>query len=148
MRSVTFAGVTAAAAGTIDVQVKTAGGISPMNPADQYTYQQPVPTITAVSPDVGPNAGGSPEIAITGTDFTGVNPSTGVKFGTTLFGYPPPRPNAATESGPEAGETLAPEAHTREVARTMHGFYASTIERLKGHFETLLKAVAVELGCG
>jgi predicted N-acyltransferase len=26
-------------------------------------------------------------------------------------------------------ETLAPEAHTRELARTMHGFYASTIER-------------------
>jgi predicted N-acyltransferase len=32
-----------------------------------------------------------------------------------------------TESGVTV-ETLAPEGHTRELARTMHGFYASTVE--------------------
>jgi predicted N-acyltransferase len=35
---------------------------------------------------------------------------------------------AVTERGITV-ETLPPEAHTRELARTMHGFYASTIER-------------------
>jgi IPT/TIG domain len=61
----------AGAAGTIDVTVKAGGVTSPITPADQYTYQQPVPTVTNVSPNVGPNAGGSPEITITGTDFNG-----------------------------------------------------------------------------
>lgn len=61
----------AGAPGTVDVQVEAGGVISPITSADQYTYQQPVPTVTNVSPDAGPSAGGSPEIAITGTDFIG-----------------------------------------------------------------------------
>jgi large repetitive protein len=72
------------AAGTVDVQVEANGVISPKTPADQYIYQQPVPGITTVSPNAGPTAGGSPEITITGTDFSGTGFSaTDLNFGGT-----------------------------------------------------------------
>ena len=54
------------------------GGTSATSAADQFTYL-PVPTISSVSPNVGPAAGGT-TVIITGSDFTG---ATSVKFGTT-----------------------------------------------------------------
>jgi IPT/TIG domain len=72
------------AAGTVDVQVMAGGVLSPINSADQYKFQQPAPTVTGVSPNAGPTAGGSPEIAITGTDFSGTGFSTtDLNFGAT-----------------------------------------------------------------
>ncbi|MGA8522813.1 MAG: IPT/TIG domain-containing protein, partial [Candidatus Dormiibacterota bacterium] len=71
------------AAGTSDVQI-TAGGVtsSPNPPADSYTYQQPAPTITSVSPDSGQESGGAPSVTIGGTDFSGSGFTTsGVSFG-------------------------------------------------------------------
>jgi hypothetical protein len=56
-------------AGTVDVRVTTAnGGTSAANPpGDQFTYD-PVPTVTGVSPNAGPLAGGT-AVTITGTGF-------------------------------------------------------------------------------
>jgi hypothetical protein len=66
----------AAAPGTVDVSVDTAGGQSPTSPADQFTYVRR-PTVTTVTPARGPRVGGT-TVTITGSDFTG---ATAVSFG-------------------------------------------------------------------
>jgi hypothetical protein len=68
-----------AGTGTVDVTVTTVGGTSATSAADQFSYMQPVPTITSVSPNTGPTTGGT-AVAITGSNFTG---TTAVKFGAT-----------------------------------------------------------------
>ena len=82
--AVTFNSVTsitatspAESAGTVNVTVTTPGGTSAISTADQFTYQVPVPTVTAISPTSGSTAGGT-KVTITGTNFvTGAT----VKFG-------------------------------------------------------------------
>jgi hypothetical protein len=66
-------------AGAVDVTVTTAGGTSATSPADQFTYSASAPTVTGLSPNAGPVAGGT-TVMITGTNFTG---ATAVKFGNT-----------------------------------------------------------------
>lgn len=66
--------------GPADVVVETDAGFSPITPADVFTYDtitDPIPTVTDVSPGVGPSTGGT-SVVITGTGFVGV---TGVDFG-------------------------------------------------------------------
>lgn len=57
----------AGANGTVDVTVTTGAGSSATSSADQYTYVGP-PTVTGVSPNVGPLSGGR-TVTITGTKF-------------------------------------------------------------------------------
>ncbi len=85
--AVTFNSVTsitatspAESAGTVNVTVTTpGGGTSAISTADQFTYQVPVPTVTAISPTSGSTAGGT-KVTITGTNFaTGAT----VNFGQT-----------------------------------------------------------------
>ena len=64
--------------GTVDITVANAGGTSTTSPADRFTYDA-VPTVTSVSPNGGPIAGGA-TVTITGTGFTG---TTAVHFGGT-----------------------------------------------------------------
>jgi IPT/TIG domain len=64
-------------AGTVDVTVETPIGTSAANAGDHYTYLAP-PTVTEISPKVGPPTGGT-EVTITGTNFT---PGSTVMFGT------------------------------------------------------------------
>jgi hypothetical protein len=66
------------AAGTVDVTVTTAGGISATSSADRFTYVTQ-PTVTAINPTGGPIAGGT-SVTITGT---GLSAASGVKFGAT-----------------------------------------------------------------
>jgi hypothetical protein len=66
----------AGSAGTVDITVTTAGGTSATSAADQFTYI-PAPTVTSISPAIGPISGGT-QVTITGTNFTGVPV---VKFG-------------------------------------------------------------------
>jgi hypothetical protein len=68
--------------GTVQVQVTTTWGTTADTAADNYTYVGP-PTITGLSPTMGPSAGGT-TVVITGTDLTGV---TGVTFGGTSASY-------------------------------------------------------------
>ncbi len=65
----------AEAAGAVDVTVTTPGGLSSLAAADDFSYL-PVPSITTVTPTVGPVTGGT-VVTITGTGFTG---TTGVSF--------------------------------------------------------------------
>ncbi len=65
-----------AGTGTVRVQVTTSAGTTPDSTGAQYTYAA-VPTITGLSPNQGPLAGGN-EVVITGTNFIGV---TAVTFG-------------------------------------------------------------------
>jgi len=55
-------------AGAVDVTVTTGAGTSAAGPADRFSYDE-APTVTAVEPDEGPAAGGTP-VAIAGSGFT------------------------------------------------------------------------------
>jgi hypothetical protein len=70
-------------AGLVDVTVTAPGGISAISSADQFTYFA-VPTVTAVSPLVGPASGGT-SVTVTGTNLTG---------------------ESAVDFGPSAGTTV------------------------------------------
>jgi hypothetical protein len=68
------------AVGVVDVLVTNAVGTSIPGPADQYTYQAAgAPSISSVSPNSGPAAGGN-TVTIHGSNF---NTTTAVKFGGT-----------------------------------------------------------------
>jgi hypothetical protein len=64
------------AAGTIDVKVQSAAGMSATSLADVYAFGPP--TVTTIKPRSGPTAGGN-EVTIDGTGFV---PGVTVKFGT------------------------------------------------------------------
>ena len=69
-----------AGTGVVDVTVTTPVGTSATSSADEFTYiALAAPTVTGVSPNSGPAAGGT-LVTITGTGFSGV---TAVDFGTT-----------------------------------------------------------------
>ena len=75
-----------AGSGTVDVTVVGSGsvGMSEVKTPDQFTYSgspTPVPSVTAVTSNVGPPYGGT-EVTITGTNF--LNGVTGVKFGSII----------------------------------------------------------------
>lgn len=63
---------------TVNVTVTACGGISATNPANEFNFDFPAPTLTLLNPDHGSSAGGTP-VTITGTNFH--TPST-VEFGT------------------------------------------------------------------
>jgi hypothetical protein len=68
-----------AGTGTVNVTVTTPAGTSATSPADQFTYTvTAAPTVTGLSPNSGPEAGGT-MVTITGSGFTG---ATAVDFGT------------------------------------------------------------------
>ncbi len=67
----------------VDVQVGTATSLSTAIPADHFTYlgdaSQPLPVVQGVSPNSGPNSGGT-VVTLTGVNFTGTK---AVTFGNT-----------------------------------------------------------------
>ncbi|KAF1056971.1 MAG: hypothetical protein GAK34_00041 [Delftia tsuruhatensis] len=71
-----------AGSGTVNVTVTTAGGTSVTTAANQFTYL-PAPTVTSVSPNFGPQAGGT-SVVITGANLSG---ATAVLFGATTASY-------------------------------------------------------------
>ena len=77
--------------GMVDVTVTTAGGKSQTSAGDQYTYDAD-PTVSQVSPDAGPVAGGN-TVTITGTNFLS---GAAVNFGS----------NAATSVNVQSSTTL------------------------------------------
>jgi IPT/TIG domain len=56
-------------AGTVDVRVSVAGQLSPVVPADQFTYQG-LPVVSSLSVSTGPATGGT-AVTLTGSGFTG-----------------------------------------------------------------------------
>jgi hypothetical protein len=67
-----------AGSGTVHVTVTTAGGTTATSVDDTFTYIE-APTVSSVSPSVGPDAGGT-SVTIAGENFTG---ATAVTFGST-----------------------------------------------------------------
>ena len=59
------------APGQYDVEVTTPGGTSNQSSNDFLIVQQADPTVTSVTPDAGPTAGGTTGVAIAGTGFEG-----------------------------------------------------------------------------
>ena len=70
--------VSPAGSGTVDITVTTPLGTSTANSNDRFTYQNG-PTVTSISPNFGPAAGGT-SVTITGANFTGAS---AVNFGST-----------------------------------------------------------------
>ena len=68
-----------AGSGTVDVIVTTPGGTSATSAADQFTFTAVPPTVTSISPNAGPVAGGT-QVTINGTNFFA---GATVKFGNT-----------------------------------------------------------------
>jgi IPT/TIG domain len=64
-------------AGTVDVTVTTPGGTSAISSADRFKF---VPTVTGLSPNAGPKAGGT-SVTVTGTGFALGKSATIFKFG-------------------------------------------------------------------
>ena len=64
-------------AGPVNVQVRTAAGLSPASAANAYSYEA-IPTLTGASPASGPTRGGT-LVTLTGT---GLGRATAVQFGT------------------------------------------------------------------
>jgi hypothetical protein len=89
------------AAGTVDITVTTPAGVTPVVPADQFTYQ--VPAVTSINPASGTVAGGS-SVVITGVALASASK---VKFGTVAATF---TVNSATQitavSPPEAAGTV------------------------------------------
>jgi hypothetical protein len=71
-----------AAAGTTDVTVVTAGGVSALGPADQYTFYSP-PAVTGLSAPSGSDQGGS-VVTVSGT---GLSAATSVFVGTAAANF-------------------------------------------------------------
>jgi hypothetical protein len=65
------------AAGTVDITVTTAAGISSTTSADRYTFTATAPAVTAITPTSGPTSGGT-VVTVSGSNFNG---ATAVKFG-------------------------------------------------------------------
>ena len=74
----TITALSPSGSGEVNVTVTTPGGRSATSAADQFTYIA-APVVTALSPIIGPAAGGT-LVTITGANFTG---ATAVDFGTT-----------------------------------------------------------------
>jgi IPT/TIG domain len=68
----------AESAGSGDVQVVTPLGTNAFVSADQFTYVANLPTVSTISPAIGPSSGGT-SVTITGTNFSA---ATHVLFGT------------------------------------------------------------------
>jgi hypothetical protein len=106
----TITATSPAGSGAVDVTVVTPGGTSATSPADRFTYTAAVaaPSVTGISPDTGPAAGGT-LVTITGSGFTG---ATAVEFGT----------NAATNATVVSATTITADspagAGTVDVAVT------------------------------
>ncbi|GAA3220292.1 hypothetical protein GCM10010532_049870 [Dactylosporangium siamense] len=64
--------------GAVAVAVTGPGGTGSL--ASSYTYASPAPVITLLTPNSGPEAGGT-SVVITGTDFTGATGASAVTFG-------------------------------------------------------------------
>jgi hypothetical protein len=69
--------------GTVDVRVTTPNGASAVVAGDHFAYGSP--TVTGVSPNGGPRAGGS-SVTVTGSGFAPGAGATTVKFGVALGG--------------------------------------------------------------
>ena len=78
VNSTTITADSPAGSGVVDVTVITPTGTSATTPSDRFTYIA-APTVTGISPDSGPTAGGT-TVTIAGSGFTG---ATAVDFGTT-----------------------------------------------------------------
>jgi hypothetical protein len=87
-----------ASAGTVDVTVSTSLGISPSTSADQFTYNGTAPTVTAISPNSGPLAGGT-VVTITGTNLNG---ATIVTFGLAVASFTVDSATQITATAPAA----------------------------------------------
>nr|WP_269330251.1 IPT/TIG domain-containing protein [Kineosporia babensis] len=115
-----------AGSGVVNVRVTTlVGGTSAAAAANQYTYVG-APTVSNVSPDDGPVAGGTP-VTITGTNFTN---ATGVRFGNVL-GANPQVVNATTMT------VTSPAGSAGTVPVTVVGVYANSAASSSAEFTYL-----------
>ena len=114
------------AAGLVQVQVTTPGGASADTVTDDFIYL-PVPTITAVTPNMGP-LGGLNSVTITGTDFIGMTLPEAVTFDgiNAIYSVISPTQITATAPAHAAGLVQVQVTHTRWCEREHGGRMACT----------------------
>lgn len=89
--------------GTVDVTVSGGpDGVSPVDPADQYTYTEHSPRVTSVNPDVG-SAG--QVVTITGAGFN-KKTTTAVDFGSTPATFTVNKSTSITATAPAGSGTV------------------------------------------
>jgi len=103
----------AASAGTADVTVKSAGGASAASSVDQFTFVA-APTITGLSPNSGPVAGGN-EVTITGTNLS---TTTGVMFGDAAAGFVVNSDTSITAYAPNGENPDTKSVHVKTIGGT------------------------------
>ena len=86
--------------------VTTAGGTSATSSADRFTYI-PAPTVSAVSPSVGPKAGGT-SVTVTGTNLADAGV---VNFGTTAGTITADTGTSITVTSPAGAGTVERDHH-------------------------------------
>jgi hypothetical protein len=92
---------TSMAAGQYDTEVITAGGTSAASAKDLLLVQQPVPTVTSVTPNAGPEGGGPPAVTIDGANFSGPGfTTTRVSFGGAIAAFSPISASSITATPP------------------------------------------------
>jgi hypothetical protein len=101
--------------GTVDITVQTlASGWSATGPADQFTYADPTPTVTGVSPSTGSAAGGD-TVTITGTGFTNAYD---VSFGSVSASFTINSDGSITATSPAASADGAVDVTVTSVGGT------------------------------
>jgi hypothetical protein len=126
--------VSPAGTGTVHVTVTTPEGTSATSAADQFSYvaAEPAPTVTKVSPRMGPVGGGT-TVAVTGTNFTG---ATAVKFGSigaASFAVNSPTSITAVSPAEAAGTadvTVTTSAGTSAISSADHFKFTPTVTKV------------------
>jgi hypothetical protein len=115
--SITATTPATSADGTVDVTVTNFGGTSATGTADQFTYADPAPTVTSVSPNTGTAAGGD-TVTITGSGFT--------TAGSVSFGGVPAASFTVNSDGSITAVTPAGAAGTVDVTVSAAGGTSAT----------------------
>lgn len=93
--------VSPAGSGTVDVTVETERGTSTTSPGDAFRYVPP-PSVTSVSPNSGPEAGGT-AVTISGANLTD---ATAVKFGGSSASFKVVSPSSIEAVSPSGSGTV------------------------------------------
>jgi hypothetical protein len=119
--SITAVSPPGATAGNVDVRVTTRQGTSPVSASDTFEF---TPTITGVSPNTGPPAGGTP-VTITGSGFAVGKSATGFRFG---FREEGEEYGAVEAVGVNCTTTTECTATTPEVSEFLYENLVSTVD--------------------
>jgi len=129
----TIEAVSPSGSGGVDVTVSTPYGTSATSPADQFNYVPP-PSVTGVSPNNGPEGGGT-AVTISGNNLSGV---TSVRFGSA-------NAQSFKVNSPTSIEAVSPGGRGT-VDVTVSGPYGTSTANSGDHFTYNLPPESIQIG--